>query len=296
MSMDNVLITGATGFLGSHLTEKLLEKGADVQIFVEKQENLGNIGHLKDDVKIIEGDITKPMQFDGVDIVFHFAAVANVGFAMENPKKTFEVNTFGTLNLLEALRDNNLEKFVFVSTSHVYGVPQYLPIDEGHPTNPSGPYAMSKLCAEKMVETYAIPFVIARLFNIYGPRQNPDFVVPTIIGQATNKDVIELGNLKSTRDFTYVDDVIEGLLVAAEKGNGVYNIGSGVETSILELVQSIIQLFERDISIKSKSKRKRSKNVEIPRMVANTSRINGLGWKPRTSLKVGLEMTKEAMV
>jgi nucleoside-diphosphate-sugar epimerase len=228
--------------------------------------------------------------------VFHLAAVTHVGRALEDPRQTFETNTGGTITVLEAVRrSSSVERLVFVSTAHVYGTPRYVPIDEEHPLHAREPYAASKLAAETFVSAYSsaygIPIAIARLFNTYGPRQNPDFVLPSIIKQALTHDTLTMGNLTPTRDFTFVDDVIEALLLLANAGDGIYNVASGVEVSVEELVTRVAEILGKHLTVSSQRAQRRSTGVEIERMWADIARIKALGWEPHVNLIEGLTKT-----
>jgi UDP-glucose 4-epimerase len=295
--MERVLITGATGFLGSHLTEHFVGSGVEVKAVVRS--DLNNISHLKGQIEVIKGDLVRdPIPIRDTSTVFHLAAISHVGRSIKNPRRTFETNTMGTFNVLESVRrSDSVEKFVFVGTAHVYGIPQYLPVDEEHPTYSREPYSASKLAAEEFTlaysKSYGIPVSIARLFNVFGPRQTRDFVVPAIIEQMLKKDSISLGNLNPTRDFTYVDDVITGLLLMAQQGDGIYNVGSGREVRIESLVQSIAKILGKKIDVVVKEVRKRSKEVEIERMWADISRLKSLGWQPEIEFTEGLKKTVE---
>jgi len=244
----------------------------------------------------VHGDLSHPFLIHDATTVFHLAAISHVGRALENPLQTFETNTSGTLTVLEAIRrSSSVEKLVFVSSAHVYGTPMYLPIDEEHPVRAHEPYAASKLAAEAFVTAYSsaygIPIAIARLFNTYGPRQNPDFVLPSIIKSALTQDALTLGNTTPTRDFTYVDDIVNAFLRLAETGEGIYNVASGVEISIEALVARVAEILGKPLTISSQPAQRRSTTVEIERMRADISRIKALGWAPRVSLVDGLTKT-----
>ncbi len=293
----NVLVTGATGFVGPYLVKELLCQEARIKVLT--MEKLRNLPGLEDKITRVSGNITEPDSLQNimkdVDIVFHLAAVSNVNYAISHPRETFETNATGTLNLLEEARKNEVEKFVYISSSHVYGIPQYLPMDEKHPVNPHEPYAASKAAAEMLVNIYALNYglktTIVRPFNMFGPGQSEDFIIPSIIGQALKKEVVELGNLTPTRDLLYITDAIEGMLTIAQKGEGIYNIGSGIETSIKEVVETIINIIDpakKYVSIKT---RRRSNAIDIPRMCADVSRLKKLGWSPVVDLKEGLMRT-----
>lgn len=291
----SVLVTGATGFVGPYLVQALCGKGAQVKILSLSEGEVSS-DLRADDLEIVTGDITKPETLDGVtkgvDLVFHLAAIANVDYAIQNPVRTYDVNVRGTLNLLEEVRKNPVKKFVYVSSSHVYGVPQYIPVDEKHPIAPREPYSASKAAAENIVNgytgAYGINTAIVRPFNIYGPGQHESFLIPSIIQQASGSDLIEVGNVEPTRDFTYITDIVVGFLKIAESGSGVYNIGSGVEVKVDDIVHKIVDIINPDIEIRSVVDRQRSGGVEIPRLCADVSRLKGIGWEPTIGIDEGL--------
>lgn len=292
----SILVTGGTGFVGPYLVQALIEKGARVKILsLSKGDVSSNL--CPNDLEIVTGDIAKPETIDGItkgiDIVFHLAAIANVNHAIQNPVKTYDVNVRGTLNLLEEVRKDQVQKFIYVSSSHVYGVPQYIPMDEKHPIAPREPYSASKAAAENIVNgysgAYGINTAIVRPFNVYGPRQHESFLIPSIVKQALSSNaVMEVGNLDPTRDFTYITDVVAAFLKVAESGSGVYNIGSGTEVKVGDIVRKIADIIDPDIEIRSVIDRQRSGGVEIPRMCADVSKLKGIGWKPDIGLNDGL--------
>jgi len=293
----SVLVTGATGFVGPYLMQALIEKGARVKILSLSEGDVPS-DLRADDLEIVTGDITTPETLDGitkgVDFLFHLAAIANVDYAIKNPVKTYDVNVRGTLNLLEEVRKNPIKKFVYVSSSHIYGVPQYIPVDEKHPIAPREPYSASKAAAENIVNgysgAYGIETAIVRPFNIYGPGQNESFLIPSIIKQASGNDIIEVGNVEPTRDFTYITDVVAGFLKIAESGSGVYNVGSGVEVKVGDVLRKIVDIVNPDIEIRSVVDKKRSGGVEIPRLCADVSRLKGVGWAPTIRIEEGLKI------
>ena len=292
--LENVFVTGATGFLGSHLVDCLTKQGATVSVLV--RDHTDRVFMEETHLCVVRGDLSHPFLISDSSTVFHLAAISHVGRALENPRQTFETNTSGTLTVLEAIRrSSSVEKLVFVSSAHVYGTPMYIPIDEDHPVRAREPYAASKLAAEAFVSAYSsaygIPIAIARLFNTYGPRQHPDFVIPSIIKSALTQDALMLGNLTPTRDFTYVDDIVEAFLHLADTGEGIYNVASGVEISIEALVARVAEILGKPLTIASQRKQRRSAAVEIERMCADISRIKALGWTPRVSLIDGLTKT-----
>lgn len=292
--LEKALVTGATGFLGSHLVECLTKRGDDVSVLVRGHHD--RVAQDRPHLSFMRGDLSHPFLISDASTVFHLAAISHVGRALENPRQTFETNTSGTLTVLEAIRQSSsVERLVFVSSAHVYGTPRYVPIDEDHPLRAQEPYAASKLAAEAFVSAYSsaygIPIAIARLFNAYGPRQHPDFVIPSIIKSALTQDSLTLGNLTPTRDFTYVDDIVEALLCLAETGEGIYNVASGVEVSIETLVARVAEVLGKPLTVSSQRAQRRSAAVEIERMWADNSRIKALGWAPRVSLIDGLAKT-----
>ncbi|HJH29471.1 MAG TPA: SDR family NAD(P)-dependent oxidoreductase [Methanosarcinaceae archaeon] len=292
----SVLVTGATGFVGPYLVQALCRKGARVKILSLSEGDVSSDLRAAD-LEIVTGDITKPETLDlvtkGVDIVFHLAAIANVDYAIQNPVKTYDVNVRGTLNLLEEVRKYQVKKFVYVSSSHIYGIPQYIPVDEKHPIAPREPYSASKAAAENIVNsysnTYGINTAVVRPFNIYGPGQDESFLIPSIVKQALyGNAIMEVGNLEPTRDFTYITDIVAGFLKIAESGSGVYNIGSGVEVKVGDVVHKIVDIINPDIEIRPVVDRQRSGGVEIPRLCADISRLKGIGWEPNVGLDDGL--------
>jgi nucleoside-diphosphate-sugar epimerase len=294
--LETVFVTGATGFLGSHLVERLVHRGAAISVLARGR--LDRIAREMPRLNVVRGDLGHAFSITDASTIFHLAAQSHVGHALDDPGQTFETNTAGTITVLEAVRRSpSVENLVFVSTAHVYGTPRYVPIDEEHPVHAQEPYAASKLAAEAFISAYSsaygIPTAIARLFNTYGPRQHPDFVVPSIIRQALTTDSLTMGNLTPTRDFTYVDDVINALLRLAEAGEGVYNVASGVEVSIEALVTHVAQILGKRITVASQRARRRSTDTEIDRMWADISRIKALGWQPCVGLHDGLTRTIE---
>ena len=292
-----VLLTGATGFVGPYLARELLEKKAVLKVLI--MDNVGNIKDIEDKITRVRGNITDAGSLDNImedtDVVFHLAAVSNVNYAIAHPRETVEVNVNGTLNLLEEARKNEVSKFVYISSSHVYGIPQYLPMDEKHPVSPREPYAASKASSEMLVNAYSLNYglrtAVIRPFNMYGAGQSGDFIIPSIIKQANEKETIELGNLTPTRDMLYITDAVNGMISIAEQGEGVYNLGSGMETSIKEIVETVIDIIDPSKKYVSVGSRRRSNAVDIPRMCADVSKLKGLGWQPEVGLRDGLNMT-----
>jgi NAD dependent epimerase/dehydratase len=304
-----VLVTGAGGFIGSHLTERLFELGANVRAFVRytSRADAGFIKYFSDDLRknmdIVYGDIreleTVVKAMDGVDVIFNLAALVGIPYSYIHPQEVIEANTIGTLNVLMAARDAKIEKLVQTSTSEVYGTAKYVPINEEHPKQPQSPYSASKIAADAIAlsfyHSFDLPVAVIRPFNTYGPRQSDRAVIPSIISQALTKDKLTLGNTTPTRDFTFVTDTAEGFIKAAESEKSVgmeINLGTGQEISIEDLVRKIVSLVGRDIVIEQDKERLRPVRSEVERLCAdNTVAKNVLGWSPKVSLTHGLEKT-----
>ena len=304
-----VLVTGAGGFIGSHLTERLVELGANTRAFVHYN-SMGTWGWLdyspmKSQIEIVAGDIAdrdsvwKAMQ--SVDIVFHLAALIGIPYSYHVPTSYVRTNIQGTLNVLQAALAANVECMVHTSTSEVYGTAQYVPIDEKHPLQGQSPYSATKIGADKLAEafycSFGLPVVTVRPFNTYGPRQSARAVIPTIITQCLVGESVRLGNLHPTRDLNYVADIVTGFVLAASAPEAVgqtINLGSGREISIGELAQLIAHLVGEPITIESDEKRVRPDKSEVERLLAdNTLARTLLGWKPLVSLEEGLGHTIE---
>ena len=310
MKNEKVLVTGADGFIGSHLVEALLGEGCRVKAFVYYN-SFNSWGWLdtfsKDklkDIEIFAGDIRDPNgvreSVKGVDMVFHLAALIGIPFSYHSPDSYIDTNIKGTLNVLQACRDYAIERVIVTSTSEVYGTAQYVPIDEKHPLQGQSPYSASKIGADRIAESFCrsfgSPVVIARPFNTYGPRQSARAVIPTIITQLlNNKKEIHLGALHPTRDLNYVSDICRGFISLAGCNEAVgkeINIGSGTEISVGSLAEQLIKLTGSDARIVSEEQRKRPEKSEVERLVCDNSLLQRLtGWKPEVSLKEGLERT-----
>ena len=303
-----VLVTGAGGFIGSHLAERLVELGAKTRALVHYRSN-GSWGWLdesphRSSIEILAGDIRDRTQvtaaMKGVDGVFHLAALIGIPFSYEAPGSYVQTNIEGTLNVLEAARALGT-LLVHTSTSEVYGTARYAPINESHPLQGQSPYAATKIAADKLVESfqlsYGMPVVIVRPFNTFGPRQSERAIVPTIIAQLFSSDRIRLGNLAPTRDLNYVANTVDGFIMAASSPSAVgktLNIGSGRETSIGNLVELIGKVAGRPVRIETDQKRERPPQSEIDRLVADSSLARTtIGWEPRVSLEDGLRSTME---
>ncbi|MBI3616070.1 MAG: GDP-mannose 4,6-dehydratase [Candidatus Omnitrophica bacterium] len=302
-----VLVTGAGGFIGSHLAERLVELGAKTRAFVHYRAD-GSWGWLnnspwKDRMEVLAGDICDRdsvfQAVEGMEIVFHLAALIAIPYSYHAPYSYYRTNVEGTLHLLQAARACRPHRIIHTSTSEVYGTAQYCPINEGHPLQTQSPYAASKCGADKLVEaffhSYELPVVTVRPFNTFGPRQSSRAIVPAIITQCLTRETIRLGNLHPTRDLNFVEDIVEGFLCAAiaEKAVGwTVNLGTGREISIQTLAEKIAELTSHSIALEQDSKRVRPQHSEVERLVADNSLARQLlGWAPKIRLEEGLKVT-----
>ena len=305
----SVLVTGAGGFIGSHLVERLVALGARTRAMV-RYNSSGTWGWLDDsrvraDIDVLAGDIrdrdSVQRAVSGSDVVFHLAALIGIPYSYKAPTAYVRTNVEGTLNVLQAALDREVELVVHTSTSETYGTARYVPIDEAHPLQGQSPYSASKIGADKLAQAYHLsfdlPVATIRPFNTFGPRQSARAVVPTIITQALVSDRVELGNLEPTRDMCYVADTVEGFLrVAAEPAavGEVFNIGSGSEISVGELARTIIRLVGKDMPVVTEDRRVRPERSEVDRLLADTTAARTvLGWQPEWSLEDGLTETIE---
>lgn len=302
-----VLVTGAAGFIASHLVERLLREGARVKAFVRynSRDDTGFLMELKarEGLEIVAGDLRNMGAVEGaveeMEMVFHLGAVISIPYSYVNPVEVVESNVIGSLNVLMACRKWGVERVVHTSTSEVYGTARVVPIDESHPLQGQSPYSASKIGADKLAEsfwdTYSLPVVTVRPFNTYGPRQSARAVIPTIVSQAISRKVVHLGNLEARRDFTYVDDTIEGFMMAANAEGiegAVVNLGTGKDISVREVAEIIIALTGRKVRIEVEEERKRPEKSEVMRLVSdNRLAREKLGWRPEVSLEDGLRRT-----
>lgn len=303
-----ILVTGAGGFIASHLAEKLVQEGHSVRAFV-RYNSRNSWGWLEEspfrnDMEIISGDIR---DFDvvkkavsGCDTVFHLAALIGIPYSYVSPLAYVKTNVEGTYNVLQAARENGSTKVIHTSTSEIYGTAQYVPIDEAHPVNPQSPYSASKASADFLAlsfyRSFELPVTVVRPFNTYGPRQSARAIIPTIIGQILEgKKKILLGNLAPTRDLTYVEDTVSGFLAAfrADEIIGeIVNLGTGTEISVGNLAKQIALLMAKDIEIVEDPQRLRPAKSEVERLLSNPDKMKRLtGWEAKTSLTEGLEKT-----
>ncbi len=307
-----VLLTGADGFIGSHLLEQLVAEGAEVTAFVfyNMYNSWGWLDTLPESllkqITVFSGDVRDP---NGVreaaknqDIIFHLAALIGIPFSYHSPDSYVDTNIKGTLNVLQAARDNGCEKVLVTSTSEVYGTAQYVPIDEKHPFQGQSPYSASKIGADRIAESFfrsfETPVAIVRPFNTYGPRQSARAIIPTIITQLLNKqNTIELGSLHPARDLVFVEDTAQGFIEIAKSDNTIgqeVNIATGQEISIGDLAHMIISLINPQATIVNTENRKRPAKSEVERLLGSAEKLEQLtGWKPSTSLDHGLAKTIE---
>ena len=306
-SKKTVLVTGAAGFIGSHLTERLVALGTRPRALVHYNSS-GSWGWLdesevKNDIEVFQGDIRDAdsirKAFDGVDVVFHLAALIAIPYSYHAPLSYVRTNVEGTLNVLQASLSQGVERVVHTSTSEVYGTARTVPINEEHPLTGQSPYSASKIGADKIAESFhlsfELPLVTVRPFNTFGPRQSARAVIPTIITQALNDQAIALGNLEPTRDLNYVADTVAGFIAAAESPDAVgevINLGTGREVSIGELAQKILRLLDKDLPVITEEQRVRPENSEVDRLCADATRAQTLlGWQPKYTLEDGLAET-----
>lgn len=303
-----VLVTGAGGFIGSHLTEALVRKGCRVKALV-KYNSRNFWGWLEDspcrnDIEVVCGDIRNPdcvkSALKNIDVIFHLAALIGIPYSYSSPDSYVDTNIKGTVNMLQAARELAIERFVQTSTSEIYGTAQKVPIAEDHPINPQSPYAASKSAADAMAisffRSFGLPVTVVRPFNTYGPRQSNRAIIPTIITQLLGKTgTVKIGSLFPTRDFTYVRDIVEGFMRAAECDDAVgqvINLGSNSEISVRDLIVLISGIIGVKPKIITDDKRKRPASSEVERLRADNARAKKiLGWKPEYSLSRGLKST-----
>jgi len=306
-----VLVTGAGGFIGSHLTEQLVQAGASTRAFVHYN-SMGAAGWLdestvRDDIEVVAGDITDRdavlEAMKGVEVVFHLAALIAIPYSYNAPASYVRTNIEGTLNVLQSARAHGVQRVVHTSTSEVYGTARLVPIGEDHPLQGQSPYSASKIGADKIAEafnlSFELPVVTVRPFNTFGPRQSARAVIPTIISQCLARETVRLGNLQPTRDLNYISNTTEGFLLAGSAPNAVgqtINLGSGREISIEELARTIIRLINPEVRIERDEHRVRPGGSEVERLLAdNTVAQTLLGWKPSIDLEEGLQLTIDWM-
>lgn len=305
--MKQAVVTGAGGFIGSHLTEHLVRGGHRVRAFVHYHAS-GTRGWLDGsdvaaDVELVAGDVrdhdSVRRALAGADVVFHLAALVGIPYSYVTPQAYVRTNVDGALNVLEAAREHEVERLVLTSTSEVYGSAQRVPMDETHPVRCQSPYAATKAAADQLALSYqrsfGVPVVLARPFNAYGPRQSDRALIPSVIAQLYAGERIALGNLHPTRDFTFVEDVVRAFVaIAAEDalvGEAVH-VGSGSERSVGEVVQLIARLMGREAVIDVQGERRRPASSEVDRLVCDPSKLcAATGWAPEVDFETGLGRT-----
>lgn len=306
--MKNILVTGADGFIGSHLVEMLVEQGHHVKA-LSQYNSFNNWGWLEDipandRIEVLNGDVRdahycKHITKD-IDTVFHLAALIAIPYSYVAPDSYVDTNVRGTLNICQAARENGCTRVIHTSTSEVYGTAQYVPIDEDHPLQPQSPYSASKIGADAMAmsffNAFDLPVTIARPFNTYGPRQSARAVIPTIITQiADGAKKIKLGDVTPTRDFNYVSDTCRGFIALAESDKAVgetVNIGSNFEISVIDTLTMIKDIMGNDVEFVLDAQRQRPDKSEVFRLWCDNTKIHGLtGFKPELTIREGLQKT-----
>ncbi len=307
-----VLVIGSEGFIGSHLTEMLLDMGYDVRAFV-LYNSFGQWGWLdtlpkdkREALDVVMGDVRDPVfvrkAMEGVDCVFHLAALIAIPYSYYAPDAYVDTNIKGTLNILNAARDLQLQRVMVTSTSEVYGTAQYVPIDEKHPYQGQSPYSATKIGADRLAESYfrsfGLPVTIVRPFNTYGPRQSSRAVIPTVISQLlAGHDEIHLGSLTPTRDFVFCKDTARGFIELSRCGAAIgreVNIATGQEISVGALAQKLIDLIRPEAKIVCEEQRLRPAASEVERLLGSNQLLYELtGFRPQTSIDTGLQITTD---
>lgn len=305
--IKHALVTGADGFIGSHLVDLLLAEGIKVRALAQYNSfnNWGWLeGNTHENLEVVCGDV-RDAAFcrhisQGVDTVFHLAALIAIPYSYVAPESYVDTNVTGTLNMCQAARDLGVERLIVTSTSEVYGTAQYVPIDELHPRQPQSPYSATKIGADAIAKSFynafGLPVVIARPFNTYGPRQSARAIIPTIISQiAAGADEIKVGDLTPTRDFNFVEDTCRGFLALA-RAEGVegeeINIATGTEVSMKETLETIARIMNSDVRYVVDPQRLRPSKSEVFRLCGDNSKIQSLtGWRPQVTLEEGLRRT-----
>jgi len=306
-----VLVTGAGGFIGSHLVERLVEQGAHVRAFVKynSRNDWGLLEFLPQEklkhVEVIMGDLRDSdavrSAANDVQLIFHLGSLIAIPYSYVHPREAIETNIIGTLNVMVAARESDSEKVVHTSTSEVYGTARYVPMDEIHPLQGQSPYSASKIGADAIAESFfrsfGVPVATIRPFNTFGPRQSARAVIPTIITQALTRNEIQLGSLEPTRDYTYVEDMVAGFIKIAESANSigdVINIGSNFEIAVGDLARKVVAIVGGSKRVVADPVRCRPPNSEVDRLWCDNGKAKRLlGWEPGISFDQGLEKTIE---
>ncbi len=309
VSGRRVLVTGAGGFIGSHLVAALVERGASVRALIRytSRGDRGALawldGELGDDVEVVLGDVRDAESVAaataGTDVVLHLAAQIAIPYSYVNPRDFFETNVLGTFNVARAALDHDVSRVVHTSTSEVYGTAQTVPITEDHPLETQSPYAASKLGADKLIDSFHrsfdLPATVLRPFNTYGPHQSARAVIPTIITQALAGGVVRLGSLDPRRDMTFVTDTAAGFIAAAESDAALgrtVQLGTGTDHSIGEIVTTVGEIIGRELEVELDEQRVRPPESEVMRLISSPALAHELmGWEPTVDLRGGLERT-----
>jgi NAD dependent epimerase/dehydratase len=304
-----VFITGASGFIGSHLVEKLIKTDVNVRgmVHYNSRNDWGLLEllpkNILDEVDVISGDIQDPFfvrrAVKGCDVVFHLSSLIGIPYSYVAPSSYISTNVQGALNIMQACLEEGVKKVVHTSTSEIYGTAQYVPIDENHSLQGQSPYSASKIGADKIAESFflsfGLPVATIRPFNTYGPRQSVRAIIPVIITQVMNGGPLRIGSLNPTRDLNYVSDTIDGFIKIAESDRSigeVINIGSGQEISIGDLARKIMKILGKDLEILTDEQRVRPEKSEVKRLLADNRKARELiGWEPKTTLDKGLKKT-----
>jgi NAD dependent epimerase/dehydratase len=307
-SQRAVLVTGGCGFIGSHLVERLLAEGANVRVLgkYNSRSDLGWLTHRTDDnLAVTLGDVADPYLVarlvEGVDTVFHLAALIGIPFSYVAPEQYVKTNISGTVAVLEAARRHGVRRVINTSTSETYGTAQYTPIDEAHPLVGQSPYSATKIAADKLVESYYLsfdlPVVTLRPFNTYGPRQSMRAVIPTLMTQALFSDRIRVGSLDPVRDMNHVYDTVSGFLGAGEASGvegGVFNVGSGQGRTIGEILESIQAVTNVSRPVEIEDQRVRPEGSEVGKLICDYSKAaSAFGYQPRVDFAEGLESVRD---
>lgn len=301
-----VLVTGAGGFIGSHLVERLVREGYRVRAFVHynSSNNWHHVDRLPAEVRreleVLPGDIADPFVVDravrGCELVFHLASLIAIPYSYAAPASYVSTNVMGTLHLMQACRTHGVRRVIHTSTSEVYGTARYEPIDEQHPLVGQSPYSASKIAADQLAESFhrsfELPVCVVRPFNTYGPRQSARAIIPTIVCQALAGQTVRLGNLDPVRDFTYVEDTVSGFLAAARSDGAVgetINLGCGSGVSVAELIERVGAILGRTLPVEREERRVRPERSEVMRLICDNRKAHSLiGWRPTVDLDAGL--------
>ena len=306
----SVLLTGASGFIGSHLAEELVTCGASVRAFLHynSRGDEGNLRYIASEIRreieVVYGDLTDPdavkKALRGTSHVFHLGALIAIPYSYVHPFSFVQTNINGTANILNACLEIGPERLVTTSTSEVYGTAVSVPMDENHRLHPQSPYAASKAAADHLAESYArsfgLPVVIVRPFNTFGPRQSTRAVIPTIIMQALRNGAVELGSITPTRDFNFVKDIAHGFAMAgdARVSGEVFNLGTGVEHSIADVIGMVSSILGTELLVTERADRIRPAQSEVHRLIADSGKAaQQLGWSPQYTFRQALEETIE---